>query len=286
MTKALHTLLVSFVLALLAACGGSDSDGNNNNGNNGGANEVEAISVVAIETSKSAISADGSDFGQIFAFAPPQNGFQKTAKPTEEYNETVPGTCGGNIEVSMLVTTPDSEESIFPYSIDGQADMNSYCIAVDTYQILYNGMMVYEADFGEESLSLWFNYDLTYSSDHPEIADGSISASESCSGTSYEDLTCSFSSDYSYDGESYTLSSVSVSGDSSSGYLIIGDIEGEDGSSYEISASGLTFCDNGNFASGEIEITMDDGETATITFPSCTQYSVSFMGETETYDYD
>ena len=97
---------------------------------------------------------------------------------------------------------------------------------------------------------------------------------------------CTITSDFiGENGRAYRVTDTTVSGNSSTGYNVSATVyDGEHGS-ITVTATAVTFnCDNGLPGSGTV--TFSDGSTtATVTFNSCTNYTLTIDGVANDYDW-
>ncbi|MCW9012329.1 MAG: hypothetical protein OQL06_01000 [Gammaproteobacteria bacterium] len=97
---------------------------------------------------------------------------------------------------------------------------------------------------------------------------------------------CTYSSTFTgIDGRTYSIANVSVSGNPSAGYSVSGTVTDPDHGSITIATNQpVTFnCTNGNPDSGQITITGDG--SATVTFNSCTSFTVTFNGNGTSHNW-
>lgn len=293
----------------LTACGGSSSsdDDNNDNDNNSGTGSAvgefaTGLSYAATETAKNAVASENSPIG------PPIAGGNSTSEllnlsltghkqlpnadrdegylnalGTETQTSTEQGTCGGEVRTLAVTTTPDEEGQFLPISIDSMIDYDDFCVGNDEFTIIFNGSSDFEWRQTSESLTYSYRYDLSYVSTLPSYPSGSFSASESCTAQSGEQEVCTSSSFYeSAGGEEFTFTNVEVSGDSNQGFEVSGEIQDEDGNSYDVDISGFTQCDNGNVGSGSIDIIVNGDDIISVSFPNCNECVVTYQGVSET----
>ncbi len=106
--------------------------------------------------------------------------------------------------------------------------------------------------------------------------------------TNTQSSVCTYASDtLGIDGRTYSVSGTSVSGDFSSGYTVTATVTDPDYGSLTISTNTpITFnCTNGQPDSGEIQFSDGDGNTVTITYDSCTSFTVSYNGSSTPYSW-
>jgi len=128
------------------------------------------------------------------------------------------------------------------------------------------------------------SYNITYTSGGTtENLDYSSTCTTSPSGTS-----CTYDADATgIDGRTYGVSNSSVSGNSSSGYTVSTTVTDPDYGTFSIETTSpiLLNCSNGQPSSGVIVFTDNDGVTATITFDSCTGFTISYSGTSASYTW-
>jgi len=304
-TKALSILFFSLTVA---ACGGGGGSGG---GGSQTENErfAEELAFAVTETSKQTIQAQDGGLPSFKGGISPKDLLRKRitslvldsvhSKPsigaianrTETEIETEVGDCGGTMVSTTTTTEPDDPEASFPFSGVTEIVLNDYCTSddddIDDGQVTYNGTLDISFSFIDGSnITFNYSYNVSYVAITPSGQfSGVITANESCE-TINDIETCTSSSSYdTADGTSYSLSSATVSGDSSSGYDVSGTIIDDDGNSYDVSVSGLTQqCDDSdNVSTGTLTITDDQGETITVTFPNCNDCVVDYLGIANTY---
>ena len=100
-------------------------------------------------------------------------------------------------------------------------------------------------------------------------------------------MSCSYNSTaLGIDGRTYSVSNVTVTGDNLSGYSVSATISDPDHGNITISTgSPITLnCSNGQPDSGSIIIT-DGSNSMTVTFNSCSSYTVTLNGNSNLYDW-
>jgi len=100
-----------------------------------------------------------------------------------------------------------------------------------------------------------------------------------------DNFDCTYSSDFAEDGRSYRVENSSVSGDDIDGYDVSATVYDEEYGKVTFTSTGLLFdCDNGYPSQGSITMTAD-GETVSVTFDSCTSYTVTYDGVSDSYTW-
>ncbi len=193
---------------------------------------------------------------------------------------SINGGCGGSASYDYTITYGDS--SMYPMTYDYDYTYNDYCASSGSYEFEFNGTLAMDGTYTSASTwSLEYDYDVTYTSNMSDNESGSLNYAETCD---YQDgtLTCS-TGVYNVGSVSYHTSGVSVSGDASSGYGTSYSLVDDDGNTCSVEFTDLILCDNGNISSGSGSVTYN-GDTITIEFISCSQFKVTYDGNTETYD--
>ncbi|HEY7772292.1 MAG TPA: hypothetical protein VIC26_03870 [Marinagarivorans sp.] len=289
---------IGLMMCGLAACGsgGSSDKGNAANSTPSGGNnsststaiprtEIEETVLAAAETTASTIVSDISPgiTPQLMASIEKVEYLATLpVGPVEVDEETDVGSCGGTMYSRTTTSSPD-DNTIYPISTIAEITYDEYC---DNDGYTVDGIVYYEFTYNSQS-SIYYAYrwDITYygliSTDgvyHYKFSNECTitnSATECTDGAWYESST----------GSDYTLSSSSVSGNNSSGYDVSGTfiIDGDNG--YQLTATGLTLCDNGNFGAGSIALEYQGAEYLTINFTSCTDFTYVYDGVAYTGSY-
>jgi len=107
-----------------------------------------------------------------------------------------------------------------------------------------------------------------------------------CTGLNTVSPSCNSISDFTAaNGETYRVENAVVSGNDSTGYSIQAKVYDSEYGSVSISSTALTFdCSNGLPSSGSITYT-SGSDSATVTFDSCTQFTVTLNGTADIYSW-
>lgn len=305
--KKLELLWLGFAFFLLSCGGGGGSSSTAASAAAGSIDETQKELAVAAKETSAQILASESDMAMLKATgvsssagdipadilkdaltvsSDPQglqaaasaNMWQPTA--TESQSGTTEGDCGGSSSWSSVATYDD--ETIYPYIFDYRYVFDNYCLKYDDYEILYNGVLtMYMVYTDQNNATFEYEYDLTYTSDIPYSASGSLSYAESCRISDGIE-TCSVGV-YKAEATTYHTSDVAVSGNSSSGYDVSYTLTDSEGNTYAVMFTGLTLCENGHIGSGSGTMTYNNDERLSIEFVSCDQFVVTYNGYTETY---
>lgn len=193
---------------------------------------------------------------------------------------SISGDCGGSASYTLDGTYDDADT--YPMTYDYDITYNNFCVSSGGYEFEFSGTLNMYGTWSSSSVgSFEYVYNTTYTSNMPDNASGSLTYSETCDYND-GDLTCSTGV---YEGGSttYHTSGVSVSGDATSGYDVSYSIVDSDGNTWSVEFTDLTLCDSGNIGSGSGTVVYN-GDTITIEFISCSQFQVTYDGNTETYE--
>ncbi|MCW8909834.1 MAG: hypothetical protein OQK76_04345, partial [Gammaproteobacteria bacterium] len=106
------------------------------------------------------------------------------------------------------------------------------------------------------------------------------------SGTCDAQFNCSMTASFTgIDGRTYTTTSMSVTGDNTSGYTVSGTITDPDHGNITLATNTpVTFnCADGRPDAGQITVT--GGSSATVVFNECSSFSITFDGSTTAYNW-
>jgi hypothetical protein len=175
---------------------------------------------------------------------------------------TINGDCGGSATFSNATQT------------GGTIIYNNYC----TSGMVMSGRVDYTIPSGGGYTFNYSNFTVSYGGESY-----SFNMTVSCDAQ----YNCSYSEDFTgSDGRTYRVEDSSVSGTNASGYNVSATVYDEDYGYIDISASGLTFnCSNGFPGTGTISITGGGGSSASVTFNSCTSYTVTINGVGSNYTW-
>jgi len=229
------------------------------------ADNAKDLAVAATEATKSASKSDnlspfktasGTEFNtKNFS----KQIIQQTFATDPEFNICSDGTATLVIDVTQGSTT-GSGSMVF---------VN--CVVSDAFStVTINGSIIMSAT----SSSATLNANLTIS--EGDIVE-TVTFTGTCSVNNSAIGACSFSSSFvGIDGRTYTSSNINVSGDSSSGFSVSGNVTDPDFGVVTISTSTpvLLNCANGNPGSGEIVVSGDG--SATVTFNDCDSFTVTY----------
>ena len=283
-------------LISLVACSSSDGDDDTDQTS---PTETNNVSYAALETTKNIIDSKNSSLsiplpnssshtGSLAinkVLLAKRDGYISELKATETETEIEEGNCGGQARYTSTTTTPDDSEQIYPILIDLEGSFDDYCISQSAQSVTYNGTLNFDYELTQSRLTYSYDINVSYVSSVNSIS-GSYQASESCTQENQQ-LVCTVGSSYvSSDGDTYTLSDASLSGDSQSGYNYSGTLTDTNNNTYSIDARGITVCDNGNIGTGTIDIDINGSDFAEVSFSDCDNFTVTYNGETSTLPQD
>lgn len=291
-------LSIGLILCGLTACGsgGSSDTGNTDNSTpSGGSNSSTSTAIPRTEIEETVMAAAETTASTIVSNISPEITPQLMASiekaaylatlpigPVDVDEETEVGSCGGTMYSRTTTSSPD-DGTTYPISSIAEITYDDYC---ENSGYTVDGIVYYEFTYNSQS-SIYYAYrwDITYygliSADgayHYKFSNEctiSNSVTECTDGAWYESST----------GSDYTLSGTNVNGNNTSGYDVSGTfvIDGDNG--YQLTATGLTLCDNGNFGAGAIEIVYQGASFLTIEFTSCSDFTYVYEGVAYTGSY-
>lgn len=278
---------------ILSGCGGgsggsSGSDAATYSGSTSAATvsdgNARSIATASSEGTKSATELGAADAARSGQQAAPadlltslsmrllgSDGNPRSTAGTRLTYDPVPGDCGGSATVTVDDASTESSGS-------GSIVYDNFCVAglaPDSGNLVVNGRVT----FSYTSTTYTFTYHNVTLSYGGETH--TINMTVSCN-----DVECTMSSDFQgSDGRTYRIAHISVAGDNTSGYAIEGRVYHPDHGYVEISASGISICDNGNIGSGTIAVRDSTGtEALRLDFPGdCSTVVATRNGVSEIY---
>jgi hypothetical protein len=195
--------------------------------------------------------------------------------PVED-TATVQGDCGGDATVTSTENSSGTEMS-------GSVVYNDFCITSNGSNVVFNGTVYFSATYSDtgDLQSFRFSYqDFTYTGNGETHT---VNATFSCE---YSGATLSCATDFEgTDGRTYRTTNVTVTGDST-GYDVEATVYDPDHGYVSIVATGITTnCANGRIGTGNITVSDSTGDVMTITFNSCSSYTVTYNGVSNTYNW-
>jgi len=253
-------------ISLISCGGGSDDDGDGDGYSEAvisGTNE-EDLAIAATEAAKAAISTENA----------PSIGLKKSPRGYDlALVQDMSYLCdSGSVNMNINESTGNgvitySSCNISGAVVNGTVDISTSISGnISTTTVSYNNFtMVYAGQ--------------TQSFDMTAVCK---------TNTETYDTSCSYESDaLGIDGRTYSVSNVSVSGNSYNGYSVSATVVDPDHGTLSITTnSPVTFnCLTGQPDSGEIQFTDGDGNSVTVTYTSCTSYTVAYNGVSNTYSW-
>ena len=279
-----YSILGLAAAGLLSACGGSDS--NKKNSDSGVDTFAENVSFTALEATKGAIGKEDAP-SLIGGLNLPQKS-ELPVTGTVEESVSLPGSCGGSVNVDTVVSTNDMGAEAASYSVEANFVFNDFCVSLDgDSDAIYEGTAFYGYWETDTESTYEYSFDLDYTVSGTVDYAGVINSGEHCSRALSGPMECQLSSPtYEFeDSPNYALLGVEVSLDENSSYMINADIVNVDNvfHSYSFSATGVATCENGNLGSGLFIIEVEDDQTVEVEFISCDEYVVSYQGVSEVF---
>lgn len=178
---------------------------------------------------------------------------------------SIAGDCGGKAVVNY--TENGSEYRI---------DYKDYCTALDGEKYVINGYYDWNNFNDASNYEMRFDYTVSYLGETYRSKGTYKCSNGTCAYQNYFVGT---------DGRQYRTENVSVSSSGSS-YSVSARVYDQDMGYVEYTSSGLVLCESGvGFSDGEITVSDDSGNTVTVTFAGCTDYTVTYNGSASTFDY-
>lgn len=209
----------------------------------------------------------------------------KGAARTDNYSSTL---CpGGGTAYLTVPNYADPNNYSFSFEFSNCADDS---VSGVTY--IYTGTV--DATYVQDSSG--FSFDIDFQNFSITIVDSythtaTINLTMSCSGTDtsgYSDATCTYHSDFTgFDGRVYRIKNVTVTGDGTGGYDVTATVYHPDYGYVTVMTTDPLFfdCTGGYPSAGTLVLTGSGSSTATVTFDSCSQYSVTYNSTTTPYTW-
>jgi len=285
-------LLTVFALSsMVVACGGTSSGDDVRDGSNGGS----AGSTYSGNTSAAEISADNkralaesATYGAMQAKSGsqvPNLGGASAQSATQYSNELVLRTEQSTREASST-DNPYASFCTAGGSASYSGDSNGGTLVFSNcnlgHGVVVNGKTIISHNSDGSQYS--FKYE-----NYTVSVDGyttTLNMTMSCTTDSSGFPNCNTISDFkAANGQSYRVENASVSGNSSSGYNISATVYDSTYGSVSVTSTNLVLdCSNGLPSSGSITYT-SGSELATVTFNSCSEYTVTLDGTADTYNW-
>jgi hypothetical protein len=260
----------------LFGCSSSSSGGGSSEPVNASINSANAKSLATAATEGAKMAGDSDNASQFSFRSASRNKIEELSESlAREYAlipTNVPDICTtGGVSIDTL----PNGDNILDYQLceiggataDGQVVLN---IDVD-------------GDITTISLS-YVNFSVTIDADTTVIDSSAVCVTN----TTTLSVSCTYSSDIAgIDGRTYSISGLSVSGDSIAGYSVSATINDPDYGLITISTLNpvLLDCTNGQPSTGDIQFTDADGVLVTITFNDCSSFTVTYDGVATMYNW-
>jgi len=279
--KQIITLFFLINITLLTACSSSDSDSPPTS--TGAATitteNAQDLAIAATESTKQGVSNDAANSNNPFSSFGKNNGSQfdiqafseKLALQSQQAPGDILDICSGGGSFSDNIDTATGNAS---YTFNN-------CNIADT--VIINGTMSISTNVSGDTVTTTLEYnDFSYTINGiTETVDFTMICT--VTGTS---ASCSTSSSVTgLDGLTYSISDVSISGNTSTGYNVSATVDHPTHGTVSISASNVLFnCTNDNPSVGSITFTAGN-TSGSITFNSCTSYTVTVDGLGTSYNW-
>ena len=292
MKRVIRWTLIGLVSVGLFACSGGDDasgDGSSNEGYNG------ATSAATVNDSNKNDMARASSVGAekaIESSSAPGRTLTRNNTHSIEYLLETSSITITNMRKSRMQSRavvdltssvcPSGGSASYTYDESSTSAYGSFTINYNNCSYNYGGITstvdgsaVWTTN---EDGSFSYVYDLTttYGTETYHI-----SATYECDA----EFNCSYSDEFSFDGVSYRVGDISVSGSSSLGFNVSAKVYHEDYGYITIEATDLISCSSGGFSSGRIVVEdSTNSDVLEVDFVSCSQMTVTFNGVATTVE--
>ena len=275
-------VLIIILNGFLIGCGSSENTSNNTTpaARINAANEVN-LAIAAAEGVKQSVQINNG-----------QTGFRQSNSQTSPNNF-----------IQSLINSLDDNLALAPTPIPGVClgggtatiDTNTAgTLAVIVYDQCSDAGVISNGTLNVSIISAGTLTTLNYSTDiftltfAGEVTAFDLSASCTFDSNAPLEVNCTYSSSaLGIDNRSYSISTAVVTGDETSGYTVSVSIVDPDHGSFSIATNSPVFfnCSDGKPSAGEIQFSDADGVLVTISFDSCTSFTVSYNGVSNTYNW-
>jgi hypothetical protein len=273
--KYIRAFFLLFSIASLAACGSDDDDTTaGTGGTTTGAATISStnsqdLAIAATESTKQGITADSAGlFGKTSGNQFDMQALSEKLAERRYEATTYSSLCtqGGSVEDTInasagnatLVFTNCAMEGV---TLNGTMTMTTSQDGT-TFTLEYTNFSVMTS-LGTETVDFTMTCDITTGS-------YSCTTSSSINGI---------------DGRTYTISGSTVTGNSTSGYNVTAEVVDPEHGTISINAANVLFdCADGRPSTGTISFSAG-GSTGTVTFDSCTAYTVTINGSVDSYTW-
>jgi hypothetical protein len=297
LTMRLISLLFSLLLLQGCGGGGGDSDGPSSSGGTTYTGSTAEATVDASNAKELATGAASGSQQAVASEALSGVAMRPQPTPTTKLGEVAPriaqwiGELGNSnaaktIDVTSEIcdaggtataTTNDAEtEGTITFSNCAMSDMEGGTLVM-------NGTVTYNANTSADSLNMVFNVTVTYIGESQ-----SIYMTLACTNISSVSISCSMTSDFEgIDGRIYRIEDQTVSGNEVSGFYVTMTFYDPDYGRVDVTTTQpLTYdCTEAVPGSGMLTLSGAGGSSATVSFDSCSSYTVTVDGVGTTYDW-
>jgi hypothetical protein len=289
-----------FSLFLLQGCGGGGGGDSDGSSTSGGTTYTGSTAEATVDASNAKELATGAASGTQQAVASEALSgvaMRPQPTPTTKLGEAAPRIAQwiGQLGSPNAAKTTDVTDDICDAGGTAVADTNdaetqgtitfTNCAMSDMEggTIVMNGSLTFSANSSADSLSMVFNVTVNYIGESQ-----SINMTLACSNVSSASISCSMSSDFEgVDGRVYRIEDLVVSGDEVSGFNVSMTFYDPDYGWVEVTTTQpLTYdCTEAVPGSGMLTLSGASASSATVSFDSCSSYTVTVDGVGTTYDW-
>jgi hypothetical protein len=290
-------LLLSILLLQGCGGGGGDSDGT---GSAGGSTYTGSTAQATIDTSNAKELATGAASGTQQAVASDAlsgTAMRPQVTPTSKLGEISPRIAQWINQLSSPNAAREVDVSSETCDAGGRAvaDTNSdgtqgtitftNCAISDMEggTMVLNGSVVFSANTSSDSLNMVYNVSVAYLGETQ-----AINMTLACSNISSPSISCAITSDFEgIDGRVYRIEDLTVSGSEVSGYYVSMSFYDPDHGRVDVTTTQpLTYdCAEAVPGSGMLSMNGASGTSATVSFDSCSSYTVVVDGVGTSYDW-
>jgi hypothetical protein len=182
----------------------------------------------------------------------------------------------------QICTTGSASVTLDDSGTSGTVDYKECTIGYGDYNVTFDGAVTFRITestfiYTFDSVTVTSNFNLS----------ASISGDLSCTFSAGADYHCSYSFNTSYAGIDYSIDNTAISGDPAGGYTVSYEMSSSTYGTISVATtSPITFnCSNGHPDSGSVIFTGVNGSSGSVTFDSCTSYTLTVDGVSNSYTW-
>jgi hypothetical protein len=298
LSNRLIALLLS--LALMQGCGGGGGNDDDGTNSSGGTTYTGSTAEATIDASNAKELATGAASGTQQAVASDalsSVAMRPQGSPTSKLAEMAPriaqwidqllsSNAARTIDVSGEICDAGGQAVADTNDAETQGTIAYTNCAIDDLEggaLVLNGTVIFSANTGADSLSMVFNVSVDYVGETQ-----AVNMTLACNNISSVSPSCSTTSDFEgIDGRVYRIEDLTVSGDEVSGFYVSMTFYDPDHGRVGMTTSQpFTYdCTEAVPGSGMLTLTGANGTFATVSFDSCSSYTVTVDGVGTIYNW-